>query len=574
MAADEREGRPQLVRDRGDEARLERVESARHAQVPQDRDRARRRARHSGVARRDRDRRRVDAGDDLLADERPPVGQDLPERAAATAAATRRPDCRKAPQEGFARDPDPLARGRSDEPRRSAVEAGDPAVGIHRDDRVTRAVEDRGQRRPLVQERAAKLGGAEREGQLAPDQPEVAGMAGVQRPAMRRSDREVAERDVARPALARRAALLERDAEPAGAGRPAACGGGVGERDGKRGSVARFACSRPDVWPERRDPAQRSPRRSCQPERGGLGAARAGDLREDRRRQLLQVVARGEQLAQLVLGEHRVRLALGLVEDAPPLVLEARHARPQRALLVHRRRRAGRRAVPPVEHGANQEEARGRARVAMASRAFAQPQGESPSRDHRDRGARRRPGPPAPPRTNASSGRSPAAAPARRARVAGSQGIEDRLVADRAPAATGETGPARVERAGEGGQVHGVTPVQREPGLDEQRPVEGAAGTADAGDQRVPDPAEQCPDVQPGHPLCRGLVGEGSDHGLEARRHVRSVIAVAERGVEPVEERLVPGDGRRRAPDERDDVRSRDRDRGDVATHRRTVGSL
>ena len=209
---------------------------------------------------------------------------------------------------------------------------------IDRDDRVARAVEDRGERRSLVDERAAQLRGAEREGQLAPDEPEVASVPWVQRPSARGFDREVAERDMARPARSQRKALLERDAEPAGASRPAFSrarvrepGREVGAGEGVAGGLARREVRRHF---ERRDPVERPPAGSRQPERGRARAARAGDLRQDRRRQLLQAVAGGEQLAQLVLGEHRVGFALGLVEGPSPLVLQARHARPELVALA------------------------------------------------------------------------------------------------------------------------------------------------------------------------------------------------------------------------------------------------
>ncbi len=115
VAADEGERRPQLVRDRGHEAGLERIERPRPAQVAQDRDRARPRARHPRVARGDRDRHPVRAGHDLLADKRPPMGQDFSEGAGASAAATAA--ClRQAAQERLAGRPDALALGRADEP--------------------------------------------------------------------------------------------------------------------------------------------------------------------------------------------------------------------------------------------------------------------------------------------------------------------------------------------------------------------------------------------------------------------------------------------------------------------------
>ena len=59
-----------------------------------------------------------------------------------------------------------------------------------------------------MQEDPAQLGGAEREGQLSPNEPKIAGVLGVQRPTARRPDRQVAERDVARPADAQGATLL------------------------------------------------------------------------------------------------------------------------------------------------------------------------------------------------------------------------------------------------------------------------------------------------------------------------------------------------------------------------------
>ena len=332
MTADQGEGGSQLVRDRGDEARLEGIEGARLAQVPQDRDRAGRRARHLRVARRHGDRGSVQARDDLLTSDRPAMGEDLPERAGAPAAA-RAARFRQAAEEGFAGRPDPFALRGADEPRRCAVEPRDPAVRIDRDDRVACAVEDRGERRSLVDERATQLGGAEREGQLAPDEPQVASVPRVQRPSAPGPDREVAERDVARPTRAERMALLERDAEPAGAGRPAFSRARVreprrevGAEEGVAGGLAWRDVPR---HLEGRDPVERPPGGSRQPECGGAGAARAGDLRQDRRCKLLQVVAGGQQLAQLILGEHRVGLALGLVERSPPLVLQARDACPE-----------------------------------------------------------------------------------------------------------------------------------------------------------------------------------------------------------------------------------------------------
>src|SRR5450756_396947 len=63
---------------------------------------------------------------------------------------------------------------------------------VLRDDRVTRAIEDRGERRPFVQEGPAQLGGPEREGQLSPNEPEITGVSWVQRATPRRPDREVA----------------------------------------------------------------------------------------------------------------------------------------------------------------------------------------------------------------------------------------------------------------------------------------------------------------------------------------------------------------------------------------------
>ena len=104
------------------------------------------------------------------------------------------------------------------------------------------------------------------------------------------------------------------------------------------------------------------------------------------------------------------------------------------------------------------------------------------------------------------------------------EGIEDRLVADRAAAPPGQPVRPGPDRGGEGGEVDDVAPLEREPALDEGGAVQRARCAADARDDHMADPPERAPiaSVVAG----RRLV-ELAEDGLEPDRDVRPVIAVA-----------------------------------------------
>ena len=208
----------------------------------------------------------------------------------------------------------------------------------------------------------------------------------------------------------------------------------------------------------------------------------------------------------------------------------------------------------------------------MPARSLAESEGKPAPGDHRDRGPNARAGGPSSPDERL-VGREPGRGPGEERLDRGLQGIQDRLVSEHAPPAPGQARPPRVESVGQGGEVDDVQPVEREARLDEQRPVERATGSSDASDQRMPDPPQQGSHVQGPDRLRGRLVRERTDHRLQARRHVRAVIAVPERGIQPVQERLVPRDRRRRARDESDHVLGGDRHLDGAGTHRSPVGS-
>ena len=74
--------------------------------------------------------------------------------------------------------------------------------------------------------------------------------------------------------------------------------------------------------PDRGEQVQPAVRRLAQPERSAIDGGEADRLERDGPREVGERPARRDQLAQLVLGEERVRLALGVVEGSPTLALE------------------------------------------------------------------------------------------------------------------------------------------------------------------------------------------------------------------------------------------------------------
>ena len=136
------------------------------------------------------------------------------------------------------------------------------------------------------------------------------------------------------------------DGTPFGEGRPAPPGGrGPGPRgadvDERRRNRRPGLRSAPGVARERRHELDGRGARLREPECGVDGADRPGDLGDHGARDLGDRAAGREELAQLVLGEDRVGLVLGVGEDAMALDLELADAGRERRDLRRERLRPG-----------------------------------------------------------------------------------------------------------------------------------------------------------------------------------------------------------------------------------------
>ena len=89
------------------------------------------------------------------------------------------------------------------------------------------------------------------------------------------------------------------------------------------------------AWAGESRQVERCSARSAEPQCDGLGAAQPDELGADRVGQRAGVSSRGQHLAELVLGEHRVGLAPGFLVDPPELGLE-RGDPGRRLVQVHR----------------------------------------------------------------------------------------------------------------------------------------------------------------------------------------------------------------------------------------------
>ena len=139
----------------------------------------------------------------------------------------------------------------------------------------------------------------------------------------------------------------------------------------------------------RRAQAQVVRLRRGEPQRAGDRVAHPHELADHARRHHAEVAAERDELAQLVLREHRVRLALRVLED--PAALGGGDRR--RPAACGRRHRSGsaRASWPAVgQHRPHEEEARGRARVLVAARPLPEPEREAAARDERPRRAHAR----------------------------------------------------------------------------------------------------------------------------------------------------------------------------------------
>ena len=148
--------------------------------------------------------------------------------------------------------------------------------------------------------------------------------------------------------------------------------------------------------------------------------------------------------------------------------------------------------------------------------------------------------------TTAASWPAPDASAARERVGGGAQGVVDRLVAEAAAAAPGDALGRRVEGARRVLRAQRVEPRDRDPGLDEGGAVERPAGPADAGHEQVAHPPQEVADVR-----SASTRPEGPDGVAEPDAHVLAVVAVAQLGVEAVQqgpvaqqEALGPGDDR------------------------------
>ena len=243
-----------------------------------------------------------------------------------------------------------------------------------------------------------------------------------------------------------------------------------------------------------------------------------------------EVAAQRQQLAQLVLREDRVGLALGLLEAPAELRLGEGGGPRDGAPSTSRAARG--------EERAEQQVAGGGARVLVAARSLAQAQREAPARDQRRRRvhavAGRADGRHASPRPGPRPARSP-----RRRRPRPAAGRR------RSSCRRGGSGPAgrapRPPRRGRGPCPRGVSCGEsrdRDAGLDEGRAVERPPGAAHARHQQVAEPAQEVAHVVRRRPPRH----DGSDGVREPDRHVLAVVAVAQLGVEAVE--AGPGCGR------------------------------
>ena len=227
-----------------------------------------------------------------------------------------------------------------------------------------------------------------------------------------------------------------------------------------------------------------------QVERGAGRPGQADELQEHGGAELRDGPARRDELAELVLGEQGVGLALGVLEGASPLALELRDARAQPiGLVACLHGRSGQRldrvtGGSAAAEGAQQEDARHGARIEVPGRALAQPQGEAAPRHEGAGGARavttgphgraRRPRRAAGPRA-----RPPRRRGRRRKRV------EDGLVADRAATPARQPVGGRAQHRGHGRAVERRGVVRPRGRLQEGRAVERPRRAADRGDEPV-----------------------------------------------------------------------------------------
>jgi len=295
----------QLVADRRDEALAQLVERVRGAEVAEDRGRP--------DAALPRQPGRITAGglhraprpaDRGLAVSDRDAGPDrLCERAIRDAVSAGRLAAERvpaAPTESVgSRQPQQALRGR--------VQPRDPAGLVDLDDHVCGAVDDRGEIVPLALERLAQAGAGERDRQLVPSQLGDPDSVLVEGAPVGRPDGDDHGRRLVGP---------DHDAQVDPPARPrprrrgiVQLGGQVADGADLRGQLERAAGS------------------VAEPDRALVAGGEAGELEEDGASELGEDSAGGHELAELVLREQRVGLALGVLEGPSRLVLQARDPR-------------------------------------------------------------------------------------------------------------------------------------------------------------------------------------------------------------------------------------------------------
>ena len=201
--------------------------------------------------------------------------------------------------------PDRLRAGPRDQLLSGGIEAKEATQLVHLDDRIGRALDDRSQLLALAVEHLSELGAAEGHGKLVPRELDHAQALGIERAAFGCAGKDSDWRFVTQP-----------EDRPAARGRAHLCDG----RDAAR--LPEYLVIR--KRPKGGNQSQAIGRRPLEPDCTRARLGQAHQLDQHHPGELLEAGARRKELAQLVLGEHRVRLPLRLLHDLAAIRLEGR----------------------------------------------------------------------------------------------------------------------------------------------------------------------------------------------------------------------------------------------------------
>ena len=249
----------------------------------------------------------------------------------------------------------------AEQPGAGRIEADDAPVAVDLEDEVGRAIDDGAQLLAFLLERLAQACPRERDRQLVAREQGDAHAVLVEDRVRPRPDQDGGRRRPSSRITARASATV--------------AGPGTQGIDVVRTFAARLASARRRAAPR----AARPLVRAAVPQRAAGAIGQADELAQDGLRQAGERPARGDELAQLVLGEERIGLPLGVIERAPPLAFEGVDARQEPVRVGARRSAATERP--------QQEEARDGARVQVPDRALAEAQRQAAPRDERPGGA-------------------------------------------------------------------------------------------------------------------------------------------------------------------------------------------